>query len=74
MTARREHKHLDQANRHIALAQKHIAEQKKLIEKLEREGRPEIDVAASMLRALEQSLRAFARHRELIMKRLKDDD
>ena len=73
MTARREHKHLDQANRHIALAQKHIAEQKKLIE-VEREGRPEIDVAASMLRALEQSLRAFARHRELIMKRLKDDD
>ena len=56
------------------LAQKHIADQKKLIEKLEREGAPEIDMAASMLRALEQSLRAFERHRELIMKRIKDDE
>jgi multidrug resistance efflux pump len=66
------HEHLAQADRHIAQAERHIAQQKKLIEKLERDGSRDIDVAVSMLRALENSLRAFERHRELIVKPLKD--
>jgi hypothetical protein len=70
--AKREREHLAQANRHIAQAQQHIAEQKKLIEKLEREGADGVDVAVSMLRAFEHALRAFERHRGLIMKQLKD--
>jgi hypothetical protein len=68
------HKHLAQANYHIAQAEKHIAQQKKLIEKLERNGARDIDVAVSMLRALEVALRAFERHRGLIMKRLQDGE
>jgi hypothetical protein len=68
------HKHLAQANYHIAQAEKHIAQQKKLIEKLERNGARHIDVAVSMLRALEVALRAFERHRGLIMKRLQDEE
>jgi septal ring factor EnvC (AmiA/AmiB activator) len=71
--AKREREHLAQANRHIAQAQKHIAHQKKQIEKLERNGH-EIDIAVSMLRALEYALRAFERHRDLILKRIKDDE
>ena len=51
------HKHLAQANRYIAQAEKHIAQQKKLIDKLERDGARDIDVAVSMLRALEVALR-----------------
>jgi cellobiose-specific phosphotransferase system component IIA len=66
--AKREREHLAQANRHIAEAHKYIAQQKQLIEKLEREGTDDIEMAVSMLRALENSLRAFERHRELIMK------
>jgi hypothetical protein len=71
--AKREREHLAQANRHIARAQKHIAGQKRLIEKLGRSGH-DIGVAVSMLRALEYALYAFERHRDLIMKRLKDDE
>jgi len=37
-------------------------------------GGHDIDVAVSMLNALEQALHAFERHREFIMKRLKDDN
>jgi hypothetical protein len=72
--AKRESGHLAQANRHIAQVQQHIAQQKKLIQKLEREESRDIDVAVSMLRALEQALRGFERHRELIMKLLKDGE
>jgi hypothetical protein len=71
--AKREREHLAQANRHIARAQKDIAGQKRLIEKLGRSGH-DIGVALSMLRALEYALYAFERHRDLIMKRLKDDE
>jgi hypothetical protein len=70
---KRERDHLAQANRHIARVHKYIAEQKRLIEKLVRGGH-DIDVAVSMLHALEQALHAFERHRELIMKRIKDDE
>ena len=69
-----EHEHLGQADRHIAQAERHIAQQKKLIEKLERDGSRDIDVPVSLLRALELALRAFERHRELIVKRLKDGE
>jgi outer membrane protein TolC len=70
---KRERQQLAEANRHVAQAQKHIANQKKQIEKLMRGGH-DIDVAVSMLHALEQALHAFERHREFIMKRLKDDE
>ena len=63
--AKREGEHLAQANRHIAEAHKYITEQKKLIEKLERDGH-EIDVAVSMLRALENALDTFEIDHEAI--------
>jgi hypothetical protein len=69
--AKRESMHLAQANRHT---ERHIAQQKKLIEKLERDGARDIDVAVSMLRALEVALLAYERHRELIMQRLQDGE
>jgi hypothetical protein len=59
--------------RHIAQVQQYIAQQKELIQKLEREGGGDIDVAVSMLRAFEKALRTFERHRELIMERLKTE-
>ena len=66
--------HLAQADRHIAQVERHIAQQQKRIEKLERDGGRDMDVAISLLRALENCLRAFERHRELIVKRLKDGE
>jgi septal ring factor EnvC (AmiA/AmiB activator) len=71
--AKREREHLAEANRHVAQAQKHIANQKKQIEKLERDGH-EIDMAVSMLRALEHALRGFERHRDLVLKRIKNHE
>ena len=67
----REREHLAQADRHIAETKDRIARQKEVIAELER-GLHETDLAVSMLRTLEQSLRAFELHRELILDRLQD--
>jgi hypothetical protein len=66
-----ERRHLAQANRHIAEVKLHIARQRKAIEKL-KAGNHSTEIAESMLIALEESLRAFERHRQLILALLQD--
>jgi hypothetical protein len=65
----REGAHLIQADRHIARCKSHIARQREIIELLKLAGK-DTELAVSMLHALETSLSAFERHRELIMDRL----
>ena len=62
---------LAQAERHIVAAKKQIARQREVIAGLA-EVDQSADIAVSLLHAMEDSLRAFERHRELILKRLKD--
>jgi hypothetical protein len=63
--------HLAQADRLIADCMNHIALQREIITTEHEQGIP-TDLAASMLRALEESLRAFEKHRQYIVDRLKD--
>ena len=66
------HEHLAQADRLIADCMNHIALQREIITTEHEQGLP-TDLAASMLRALEESLRAFVKHRQyLVDRRLKD--
>jgi hypothetical protein len=65
----REGAHLIQADRHIARCKRQIARQREIIELLKLAGN-DAELAVSMLHALETSLRAFERHRELILDRL----
>jgi hypothetical protein len=67
----RERAHLAEADRQIAECKAHIAHQREVIERAIRAGRP-TDVAESVLDALEESLRAFERHRRLILDQLKE--
>jgi hypothetical protein len=62
---------LAQAERHIVAAKKQIARQQEVIAGMA-EAEQSADIAVSLLHAMEDSLRAFERHRELILKRLKD--
>ena len=64
-----ERAHLVQADRHIQEAKAHIARQLELIKKLRKDGH-DTDLAESMLDALETTLRALERHRDLILDRL----
>jgi len=68
----REREHLADADRHIAECKAHIAQQHKVVETAIQKGHS-TDVAESMLHALEVRLRAFERHRELILDRLKSE-
>jgi len=61
-----ERSHLAEADRHIAEVKRHIARQQTVIAKLKSGDHP-TEVAESMLEALEGSLRAFERHRQLIL-------
>jgi hypothetical protein len=61
---------LAQAERHIVAVKKQIARQREVIAGLA-EAEQSADIAVSLLHAMEDSLRAFDRHRELILKRLK---
>jgi len=63
--------HLAQADRLIADCMNHIALQRGIITTEHEQGLP-TDLAASMLRSLEESLRAFVKHRQYIVDRLKD--
>jgi hypothetical protein len=65
----REGAHLIQADRHIERCKRQIARQREIIELLKL-ARNDAELAVSMLHALETSLRAFERHRELILNRL----
>jgi len=62
-------KHLAQADRLIADCMNHIALQREIIT-TEYEQDLATDAAESMLRALEESLRALERHRQYIVDRL----
>ena len=66
-----ERRHLAQANRHIADVKLHIARQRNAIEKL-KAGNHSTEMAESMLITLGGSLRAFERHRQLILALLQD--
>jgi hypothetical protein len=65
------HEHLVQADRLIADCLDRIARQREVIRTEYEQGLP-TDVAESMLRALEESLRAFEKHRQYIVEQLKD--
>jgi hypothetical protein len=65
------HEHLAQADRLIANCLDRIARQREVITTDYEQGLP-TDVAESMLRALEESLRAFEKHRQYIFDRLND--
>ena len=66
----REGAHLIQADRHVATCKRQIARQREIIGLLKLAGY-DIQLAISMLHALEASLRALEQHRELIMDRLR---
>ena len=64
-----ERRHLAQADRHITQCTDHIARQKKLIRQIVQRGQPTV-WAEGMLEALQTRLRAFERHRTLIVARM----
>jgi hypothetical protein len=65
------HEDLAEADRLIADCMHRIARQREVITTRYEEGLP-TDVAESMLRALEESLRLLEKHRQYIVERLKD--
>jgi hypothetical protein len=65
----RKHKHLAQADRHIAELKKDIARQWQIIEELSLGGRP-LHQAISMLRLLRGQLRIMEGHRQSILDKL----
>jgi hypothetical protein len=66
----REREHLAHVDRHIAECQSHIARQREIIQDAVEQGHP-ADLAEGMLRAMEESLRAFERHRQVVLERIK---
>jgi hypothetical protein len=60
-------RHLNQADRHIAQVKRHIARQRTAISMLKSGDNPTKKLAESLLEVLEGSLRAFKRHRQLIL-------
>jgi FixJ family two-component response regulator len=69
MNVEREREHLVQADRHIAECKQYIARQREIIQRMAQDGHS-TELAESLLDALEVSLRAFERHRQLILDRL----
>jgi hypothetical protein len=69
MAMTHEHLLLAQVDRHIAECEAHIARQREIIQDAVEQGHP-ADLAEGMLRAMEESLRAFERHRRVILERL----
>ena len=65
-----EQEHLAQAYRHIADLKGHILRQRVMLKHVLDTGQP-AELAGSMLHALEESLRAFEKHRQLIFERLR---
>ena len=65
------HEDLAEADRLIADCMNHIARQREIITIRNEQDLP-ADTAESMLRALEKSLRAFEKHRQYIVHRLKN--
>jgi hypothetical protein len=67
------HEDLLEADRLIADCMDRIARQREVITTRYDQGLP-VDVAQSMLRALEEGLRAVEKHRQFIIERLKDSE
>ena len=65
-----ERKNLVETDRHIAECKEYIAKQHELIQRAIEQGRS-TEVAETTLEALEESLRAFERRRQLLLDRLK---
>jgi hypothetical protein len=72
-TRPRRQEDLAQADRCITAAKKQIRRQKEIIEGLAQIGH-DTHLAESLLGAMEQSLRAFEQHREVVLKSLKDKE
>jgi isochorismate hydrolase len=66
----RAQEHLAQANGHIAELKVQIVRQRVIVKYTLDTGQPS-EMAESMLHALEESLSAFEKHRELVLDRLK---
>jgi hypothetical protein len=66
-----EREHLAQADRHIAECKAHVARHRELIWEIEQRGN-DASWAEEMLQALEETLRVFEKHRQLIVDQLKD--
>jgi len=66
----KEHRHLTQADRHIAECKALIARQQELVRRIAQRRQP-TDWAEDTLNALQSSLRAFEAHRELIVSALR---
>ena len=66
----RAQEHLAQANGHIADLKVQIVRQRVMVKYTLDTGQPS-EMAESMLHALEESLSAFEKHRELVLDRLK---
>jgi hypothetical protein len=62
--------HLPQADRFIAECKNRIARQREIIATAYENGHP-TDIPVSMLRALEENLRSFEKHRHLILDQLR---
>ena len=67
----RHREHLAQADRSIAECKNRIARQREIIATAYENGHP-TDIPVSMLRALEENLRSFEKHRHLILDQLKN--
>jgi hypothetical protein len=67
---RAQEKHLAQANRHIAELTVQIVRQRVIVKHALGTGQPS-EIAESLLHALEESLGAFEKHRELVLDQLK---
>jgi hypothetical protein len=65
MNCAQQQEHLAQAYRHIAELKSHILRQRVMLKYVLDTGQPS-ELAESMLHALEESLRAFEKHRQLI--------
>jgi hypothetical protein len=69
--AMRHREHLAQVDRFIAECKNRIARQREIIATAYENGHP-TDIPVSMLRALEENLRSFEKHRHLILDQLKN--
>ena len=72
MVVTKEQEHLVQAERHFEEARAHIARHHEVIQQLRADGH-DTEPALSMLHALETSLRAFEKHRALIVDRVQGE-
>ena len=67
------HEHLAQADRYIAECKNRIARQREIIATAYENGHPTV-IPVSLLRALEENLRSFEKHLQLIFDQQKNAD